>query len=81
MKVVRAKTKPKPPVKTPPYLAAALKKNKRAKSRYDEFPPSHKREYVEWLAEAKTDETRARRLATAIEWIAAGKGRNWKYER
>ena len=46
----------------------------------DAFPPSHKREYVEWITEAKQEATRQRRLATAIEWMAQGKSRNWKYE-
>jgi len=72
---------PKPPVKTPPYFMAALKKNKKALAAYREFSPSCKREYVEWVTEAKTDETRERRLSTAVGWIAAGKSRNWKYER
>jgi uncharacterized protein YdeI (YjbR/CyaY-like superfamily) len=69
------------PVKAPADLAAALKKNKKAKTAFDAFPPSHKREYIEWITEAKTDATRARRLTQAVEWMAAGKSRNWKYER
>lgn len=68
-------------IRTPPFLAAALKKNPKALRNYEAFPPSHKREYVEWLTEARTIETRDRRLAQAIAWIAAGKGRNWKYQR
>ena len=48
---------------------------------FDTFSPSHKREYIEWITEAKSDETRTRRLAQAIEWIAQGKSHNWKYER
>jgi uncharacterized protein YdeI (YjbR/CyaY-like superfamily) len=79
-KVAKPKSKPKPPVKTPAYLAAALKKNKKAAAHFDAFSPSQKREYVEWLTEAKTDATRDRRLATAMEWISEGKRRNWKYE-
>jgi hypothetical protein len=71
----------KPPVKTPPYVAAELKKNAKALASWEAFSPSHKREYVEWLTEAKTTETRDRRLAQAIEWIAEGKARNWKYMR
>ena len=71
----------KPPVRKPAYLTAALKKNARAKSNYDAFSPSHKREYVEWLTDAKTAETRDRRLTQAVEWIAQGKGRNWRYQR
>ena len=76
----KPKAAPKP-VKVPADLSAALKKNKKAKTTFDAFPPSHKREYVEWITEAKTDATRTRRLTTAVEWIANGKGRNWKYER
>jgi uncharacterized protein YdeI (YjbR/CyaY-like superfamily) len=46
---------------------------------FEGFPPGHRREYVEWITEAKTDATRQRRLATAVEWLAEGKPRNWKY--
>ena len=77
----RAERKPKPPVKVPTYFTAALKKNKKALAAFDAFPPSHRREYVTWVTEAKTEETRDKRLATAVEWIAEGKGRNWKYEK
>jgi len=69
------------PVKTPADLAAALKKAPNAKAGFDALSPSHKREYVEWITEARTEDTRARRLAQAIEWMAEGKSRNWKYER
>jgi uncharacterized protein YdeI (YjbR/CyaY-like superfamily) len=79
--VPRRKPKPKPPLKVPAYFTAALKKNKKASAAFDAFPPSHRRDYVEWVTEAKTEETRDRRLATSMEWIAEGKGRNWKYER
>jgi uncharacterized protein YdeI (YjbR/CyaY-like superfamily) len=65
--------------RTPADLAAALRRNARAKAVYAKFTPSGKRDYVEWLTEAKTPATRSRRLATALEWIAAGKPRNWKY--
>src|SRR5258706_4281090 len=68
------------PVKVPAYLMAALRKNSKARAAFEAFPPSHKREYVEWIDSAKTDETRQRRLATALEWIASGKSRNWKYQ-
>jgi hypothetical protein len=79
-RMARPKGPKKPPVRTPPYLIAALKKNKKALATYEGFPESRKRDYVEWLTEAKTDETRAKRLATAIAWMAEGKSRNWKYE-
>ena len=79
VKVPRAKTAPKAPVKIPHYFASALKKNKNAQANFDAFPPSHKREYVEWITDAKQEATRERRIATALEWIAEGKQRNWKY--
>ena len=81
VKPKRALRAPRPPVDVPDYLAAALKKNEKAHTAFDAFPPSHRREYIEWISEAKTDATRNRRLETAIAWIAEGKGRNWKYER
>ena len=76
-KVVKA---PKPAPKASPEFAAALKKNKKASAVFEAFSPSCKREYVEWIAEAKRDETRDRRIAQAVEWIAEGKQRNWKYQ-
>jgi uncharacterized protein YdeI (YjbR/CyaY-like superfamily) len=78
-KVAKPKAKPKPPPKTPPDLLKALAKNAKARTTFDGFSPSHKREYVEWITEAKSDETRQRRLDTAIEWMAEGKHRMWKY--
>ena len=65
----------------PNYFTAALKKNKKAQTTFDNFPYSHKKEYVEWITEAKTEETRTRRLQTTLEWLAEGKSRNWKYEK
>jgi uncharacterized protein YdeI (YjbR/CyaY-like superfamily) len=65
----------------PAILASALKKNPEAKSNFEGFNYSKKKDYVEWITEAKTEETRNRRLATAIGWITDGKGRNWKHER
>jgi uncharacterized protein YdeI (YjbR/CyaY-like superfamily) len=76
---VKHKKPPKPPVRTPANLATALGKNKKAAATYEGFSPSARREYVEWLAESKRAETRAKRLATAVEWMADGKQRNWKY--
>ncbi|MFI5218618.1 MAG: YdeI family protein [Bacteroidia bacterium] len=63
----------------PRELTAAISKNKKAKETFDGFPPSQKREYAEWISEAKTDETKSKRLSTAIEWMEEGKPRNWKY--
>ena len=74
------KATPKPPPETPEDLVAALKKNTPAQVTFDAFPPSCKREYIEWIVEAKREETRAKRLAQAVEWLAEGKRRNWKYE-
>lgn len=80
VKVVRKPvSKIKAPLKPPAYFVAALKKNKQAKATYDSFSYSHKKEYLQWITEAKTEATRDRRLAQAIEWMAAGKARNWKY--
>ena len=70
----------KPFPQEPDDLVAALRKNKAAQATYEAFPPSCKREYVEWITEAKREETRAKRLAQAVEWMAEGKRRNWKYE-
>ncbi|PYR73433.1 MAG: hypothetical protein DMF86_20490 [Acidobacteria bacterium] len=72
--VVREK-RATPPVKTPPDLMAAL----RANATYEGFSQSMRREYVDWITDARTEETRTRRLETAVEWMAEGKPRNWKY--
>jgi hypothetical protein len=74
------KAAPKPPPEAPADLVAALKKNATARKTFEAFPPSAQRDYVEWIVEAKREETRAKRLAQAIEWMAEGKRRNWKYE-
>lgn len=79
VKAKRPAARKKPPPKTPDVLMAALKKNKAALKAFEAFPPSHKREYIEWITEAKQEATRERRLKQAIEWMAEGKPRNWKY--
>lgn len=77
--------KPEPkrkPVKVPPLpddLAQAMRGNRKAKTAYDNFPPSQQREYMEWITDAKQAATRERRIAQAIEWLSEGKPRNWKY--
>jgi uncharacterized protein YdeI (YjbR/CyaY-like superfamily) len=81
VKVERAPRPAAPPPEVPDDLLAALKKNRQASAAFEKFSPSHKREYVEWITEAKQEATRAKRLAQAVEWIAEGKSRNWKYER
>ena len=72
---------PKPEIAMPADLVSALAANPAAKATYDGFPPGQKREYLEWITEAKRPETRASRLAQAVEWMAEGKRRNWKYEK
>lgn len=67
-------------VVVPDYFLAALKKNKKALAAFEGFSPSHKREYVEWITGAKQEETRARRIKSAIEMLSKGKSRNWKYQ-
>lgn len=71
---------PKAPFTVPQDLRAAIDAAPAAKATFDAFPPSCQREYVEWVTEAKRDETRAKRLAQTVEWLAEGKKRNWKYE-
>ena len=79
-RATRARTvAPKPPVVVPDDLAAALREDRKAAATFRAFSPSCQREYVEWLAEAKRPETRRRRLAQAVEWMAEGKTRSWKY--
>jgi len=81
IKVKRAKAAtPKAPARVPAELAAALEKNRKAAATFEAFPPSCRREYVQWITEAKQEATRQKRLATTIEWLAEGKRRNWKYE-
>ncbi len=89
VKVNESKVRPSPraakaapePVKVPDYFMAALRRDKKAMAVFTNFSPSHKREYVEWVTKSKSDETRERRLVQAIEWMAEGKPRNWKYTR
>jgi uncharacterized protein YdeI (YjbR/CyaY-like superfamily) len=71
---------PKPALEMPDDLGTALAANPAAQASYDGFPPGQKREYLDWVADAKRPETRARRIAQAVEWMAEGKRRNWKYE-
>jgi uncharacterized protein YdeI (YjbR/CyaY-like superfamily) len=77
----KAKHPPKPPPEMHPEFAAALADAPKAKAALDGFPPSAQRDYFEWIAEAKQDATRQKRIATAIEWLSEGKKRHWKYER
>ncbi len=65
----------------PVDFAAALKKNKQAQTVFEKFPPGKKKDYIEWITEAKTESTKIKRIETAVEWIAEGKARHWKYEK
>jgi uncharacterized protein YdeI (YjbR/CyaY-like superfamily) len=75
----KARKPAKKPLPTPADLAAGLKKSAKARTEWAEFSPSAKREYIEWITEAKRAETRAERLKTTLQWVAQGKPRNWKY--
>jgi uncharacterized protein YdeI (YjbR/CyaY-like superfamily) len=74
-------SKPKTPreLEVPDVLTRALLANEKARAAFEKFSPSHKREYIEWITEARTEATRTRRVETAIAWMAEGKPRNWKY--
>jgi len=76
----KVKHEPKPRSDLHPDFAAALDANPKAKATLDGFPPSAQRDYLDWIAEAKQDATRAKRIATAVEWLAEGKRRHWKYQ-
>lgn len=78
-KPMRTRTEPKPELAAPAEFTAALKKNKSAAKTFQSFSPSHRREYIEWIGEAKRTETRDKRIQTALEWLAEGKPRHWKY--
>ena len=81
VKPARAPAKKRPALATPDYFMAALKKNRKALAAFEMFSPSHRREYIEWITDAKTDATRDKRVAQAVEWMSEGKPRNWKYMR
>jgi uncharacterized protein YdeI (YjbR/CyaY-like superfamily) len=79
------KVEKKPVVKketiVPDELTAAIKKNKKAMEIWKEFSPGKIRDYAEWVADAKSEETRKKRIETTIEWVSEGKSRNWKYQK
>src|SRR5690606_18298640 len=81
IKVQKKPAEKKADLPVPESLAAALEKNKKAQAVFDGFPPGKRKEYIEWINDAKTDATRAKRVATSVEWISEGKGRNWKYQK
>ncbi|MBK9214186.1 MAG: YdeI/OmpD-associated family protein [Chloracidobacterium sp.] len=77
---VKKPAKEKKPLDVPDVLLEQLASNEKAAETFNAFPPSCKKEYIEWITEAKTEATRDKRLATTIEWLSEGKRRNWKYE-
>ncbi len=81
IKVPQKKAVEKRALDVPEVLLEALAGNEKAAETFDNFPPSSKRDYAEWIADAKTEATREKRLATTIEWLSEGKRRNWKYEK
>jgi uncharacterized protein YdeI (YjbR/CyaY-like superfamily) len=76
----KAKHGPKAAPEMHPDFSAALAKAPKAKAALEGFPPSAQRDYLEWISEAKQDSTRAKRIATAVEWLSEGKRRHWKYQ-
>jgi hypothetical protein len=74
------RTTQRKPATVPAYLKKALAGNTKAKATFENFSPSNQREYVEWITKAKREETRAKQIATALEWMAEGRQRNWKYK-
>jgi hypothetical protein len=79
--VARPRRAPQHQAEVPEALAAALRKNRKARAAFDAFTPGQQRAYATWIAEGKREPTRAKRVAEAVAWIAEGKSRNWKYER
>ena len=79
-KLPRAPRKKRPPPKAPADLVAAFRKSAKAKAAFESFTPSQQREYVEWITEAKREETRSNRLEHSVQWMAQGKTRHWKYQ-
>ncbi|MFT7776854.1 YdeI/OmpD-associated family protein [Roseateles sp.] len=71
---------PRPTLAMPDDFAAALSAVQAAQQAYDAFPPGKQHDYLDWVQEAKREETRAKRIAQAVEWLSEGKSRNWKYE-
>jgi uncharacterized protein YdeI (YjbR/CyaY-like superfamily) len=80
VKIEKKPATPKADISVPPEFEKLLRENLVAMGHFEKFSPSKKREYLEWFAEAKTDATREKRIQQALEWIAEGKSRNWKYQ-
>jgi uncharacterized protein YdeI (YjbR/CyaY-like superfamily) len=82
MKFSRPKKEgPSPSLEVPDYFQEQLDANPAAKAVFESKSPNFRKEYLVWITDAKTDATREKRMDQAIEWIAEGKGRNWKYQK
>jgi uncharacterized protein YdeI (YjbR/CyaY-like superfamily) len=81
IKIKKAPNNAKPEIPMPAEFATALAENPMAKSTFDAFSPSHRREYLEWITTAKTEPTKLKRMATTLEWLTEGKSLNWKYQK
>ena len=68
-------------IEVPEYFENALNQNKKALEVFEKASPSFRKEYINWIVDAKTETTRNKRMEQALEWIVEGKGRNWKYEK
>lgn len=79
IKIVKVKSSITKKITIPIQLKKAFTKNKKAQTTFAQFSPSNKMDYVQWITEAKTDQTRNKRIETAVAWMAEGKIRNWKY--
>jgi uncharacterized protein YdeI (YjbR/CyaY-like superfamily) len=79
IKIEKKKPVAKKEIRLPKEFSLALSKNKKAKEVFENFSPSHRREYLEWITEAKRVETKIKRIAATMEWLTEGKPRNWKY--
>jgi uncharacterized protein YdeI (YjbR/CyaY-like superfamily) len=79
IKLPKKPVRPSPVAAIPADLEKALSKNKAAKTTFEKFSPSHRKEYIEWILEAKTEVTRSKRIQTTLEWLTEGKSRHWKY--
>jgi len=80
IKVLKPKSTIKPPLVLPDYFAAVLKEHPQAETQFNAYSYSHKKEYLEWITEAKTEGTRQKRMLTAVEWLSQGKSRHWKHQ-
>lgn len=75
----KKKATKKPELETPDDFRDALREVSGALKAFDDMPPSHRREYIEWITGAKRESTRRRRIEKAVSQISEGKSLNWKY--